>query len=91
MVTASVAYDIFTTLSDIQSKVTRQSMKTGTADEKSREEINRNIASFNLHTAITRHTFMINIFMKTEGRLKISIQASNLLKKCQNKFLKEVL
>lgn len=48
-------------------------MKTGTADEKSREEINRNIASFNLHTAITRHTFMINIFMKTEGRLKMSI------------------
>ena len=47
MVTASVAYDIFTTLSDIQSKITRQSMKTGTADEKAREEINRNIASFN--------------------------------------------
>ena len=41
MVTTSVAYDIFTTLSDIQSKITRQSMKTGTADEKSREEINR--------------------------------------------------
>jgi hypothetical protein len=26
---------------DIQSKITRQSMKIGTADEKSREEINR--------------------------------------------------
>lgn len=39
------------------------------------KKINRNRAPFNLHTAVIRHTFMINIFMETEGRLKMSKQA----------------